>query len=353
MSRSKRIRFSQLLTILTAWLLIGVVISIYDHLVLLTHSSQGLSADYTFFASLKQNLISALIGGVLGGSFLVFYINVRFQNRPYAHTILAVILSFGLIILIIILVKGVMFSHHNPTQSLVYFLRDTTRVKNILVWFIVVSLTQFLLQVSSKVGQKGLGHILRGKYHTPQEENRIFMFLDLNASTTLAEKLGDELYHQLLRDFFADITDPILNAKGEIYQYVGDEVVVAWDHVAGVVNNRCVRCYFDILQNIQSNKAKYIRRYGVVPEFRAGMHSGKVVAGEVGILKREITYSGDVLNTASRILSKAKEIGAGIVSSSALLGELNFDKHYTVRSIGPMKLKGKEQEVCLTEILLS
>jgi adenylate cyclase len=114
MSRSKRIRFSQLLTILTAWLLIGVVISIYDHLVLLTHSSQGLSADYTFFASLKQNLISALIGGILGGSFLVFYINVRFQNKPYGHTILAVIVSFGLIILIIIVVKGVMFSHHNP-----------------------------------------------------------------------------------------------------------------------------------------------------------------------------------------------------------------------------------------------
>jgi adenylate cyclase len=157
----------------------------------------------------------------------------------------------------------------------------------------------------------------------------------------------------LLRDFFADITDPILNAKGEIYQYVGDEVVVAWDHQAGVANNRCVRCYFDILQSIQSNKEKYIRRYGVVPEFRAGMHSGKVVAGEVGISKREITYSGDVLSTASRILSKAKEIGAGIVSSSALLRELNFDHHYTVRSIGPIKLKGKEHEVCLTEILLA
>lgn len=353
MSRSKRIRFSQLLTILTIWLLIGVVISIYDHLVLLTHSSQGLSADYTFFASLKQNLISALIGGVLGGSLLVFYVNVRFQNRPYGHTIMAVVVFFALIILIIILVKGVMFSHHSPTRSLAYFLQDTTRVKNILVWFIVVALTQFLLQVSSKVGRKGLDNILRGKYHTPQEENRIFMFLDLNESTALAEKLGDELYHQLLRDFFADITDPILNAKGEIYQYVGDEVVVAWDYVAGVANNRCVRCYFDILQNIQANKEKYIRRYGVVPEFRAGMHSGKVVAGEVGILKREITYSGDVLNTASRILSKAKEIGAGIVSSSALLGELNFDQHYTVRSIGPIKLKGKEREVCLTEILLS
>jgi adenylate cyclase len=290
---------------------------------------------------------------VLGGSLLVFYVNVRFLNKPYGQTIFVVMSCFACIVLLIIFVKGAIFSHHSPTRSLIYFLQDTTRVKNILVWFIVVALTQFFLQVSSKVGRNGLDNILRGKYNTPQEEQRIFMFLDLNASTTLAEKLGDELYHQLLRDFFADITDPIVNTKGEIYQYVGDEVVVAWDYTAGIMNNRCIRCYFDIHQNIQLNKEKYLRRYGLVPEFRAGMHSGKVVAGEVGVLKREITYSGDVLNTASRILGKAKEIGAGIISSAALLAELNVSDRYTMRNIGPIKLKGKEQEICLAEVLLA
>ncbi|WP_044220009.1 hypothetical protein [Chitinophaga pinensis] len=54
------------------------------------------------------------------------------------------------------------------------------------------------------------------------------MFLDLNSSTTIAETLGDKRYHAFLKDIFTDITNPILDKKGEIYQYVSDEVIVAW-----------------------------------------------------------------------------------------------------------------------------
>ncbi len=351
MNRSTEIKIQQLFIIILSWLMVGTFISFYDHLVLLTHDSKGLSAGYSFSNSLSQHLVSALIGGLLGGSFLVFYINVRFQDKPYGYTILAIILSFAVIILIIIVVKAIAFGTANGSFS--YFLHDTSRVKNVMAWFVIVALTQFLLQLSSKVGQNGFGNILRGKYHIPQEEKRIFMFLDLNSSTSIAEKLGDELYHQLLRDFFADITEPILNNQGEIYQYVGDEAVVAWNHQHGIIGNRCVRCYFDIIESIKRNQEKYIRRYGFVPSFSAGLHSGKVVAGEVGVLKREITYSGDVLNTTARILSKGKEIGAGIISSSSLLRDLTFDADYKVRHIGAFKLKGKEQALDLNEILLA
>jgi adenylate cyclase len=353
MKRSMEIKLTQLSVIFICWFAMGFLISGYDHLVLLSHNSEGVSQDYSFLSAAKQNVVSALIGALLGGSFLVFYINPRFQNKPYGYTVVTITISFAIIILIIIIVKGLAFGNGGSAESFAYFLHDTSRVKNIAIWFLVVLSTQFLLQVSSKVGQNGLVNILRGRYNTPHEENKIFMFLDLNSSTSIAEKLGDEAYHQLLRDFFSDITDPILNNKGEIYQYVGDEVVVAWSRQHGVMDNNCVRCYFNIVENIKSNEHKYLKRYGLVPEFRAGLHSGKVVAGEVGIVKREITYSGDVLNTTSRILSKGKEIGAGIISSTSLLHELTFGNEYIVREIGAIKLKGKQQEVYLNEILLS
>jgi len=54
------------------------------------------------------------------------------------------------------------------------------------------------------------------------------MFVDLLSSTTIAEALGNEKYHNLLHDFYADITNPIIYNKGKIYQYVGDEVIVSW-----------------------------------------------------------------------------------------------------------------------------
>ena len=39
----------------------------------------------------------------------------------------------------------------------------------------------------------------------------------------------------------------------------------------------------------------YLQKYNVVPRFKAGAHIGNAIAGEIGIIKRDITYSGDVL----------------------------------------------------------
>jgi adenylate cyclase len=216
----------------------------------------------------------------------------------------------------------------------------------------VVTFTQLLLQINSKFGHGAFGNIIFGKYNTPKEEKKIFMFLDLNSSTTMAEQLGDEKYHELLKDFFSDITNPIVDNKGEIYQYVGDEVIVAWKYEDGIENRQCVKCFFDIKKSIQKKKEKYIRRYGLIPSFKAGIHCGNVVAGEIGIIKRDITYSGDVLNTTSRILGMCKEFNAEVISSAELVKELFLTNHYTAKPLGSIKLRGKEKEVLLSALSL-
>ena len=93
-----------------------------------------------------------------------------------------------------------------------------------------------------------------------------------------------------LKDFFAQITNPILDNKGEIYQYVGDEVVIAWKYKDGTRRNRCVACFFDMKKYIDLKSDYFMNRYGLVPRFKAGLHCGRVIAGEVGIIKRDITF---------------------------------------------------------------
>jgi adenylate cyclase len=176
------------------------------------------------------------------------------------------------------------------------------------------------------------------------------MFLDLNSSTSIAERLGDEKYHELLKDFFSDITNPILDNNGEIYQYVGDEVIVAWKYEDGIKDSQCVKCFFDIKVHLEKIKEKYINRYGFVPSFKAGLHYGKVVAGEIGLIKRDITYSGDVLNTTSRILTLCKEFNAEILTSADLLAVLGLPNNYAARQLGSIKLRGKEKEVLLSTL---
>jgi adenylate cyclase len=92
----------------------------------------------------------------------------------------------------------------------------------------------------------------------------------------------------------------------------------------------------------------YNEKYGVVPEFKAGLHYGYVMAGEIGVVKREIAFSGDVLNTTSRIQSKCNELGVNILLSKFLLDKLNLRPDtFTPKLMGDIVLRGKEQSLSL------
>jgi len=336
MTRRTGMRFAQLRVIIISWLIIGFLIAVYDHLVMHMHNAAGAAADYSLSSSIIVNMVAALVGAILGGSFLVFYINVKYQDKPYGYTVAAVTLSFIAIIILISFILG----------AIAY--KDTARLfKNGMVWAVVVAITQLLLQINSKFGQGIFWNLIKGKYNTPKEEKRIFMFLDINSSTSIAEKLGDKRYHAFLKDFYADITNPILDNKGEIYQYVGDEVVVAWKYADGIERSQCVRCFFDIKEHIGSLKEKYMMRYGIWPSFKAGMHCGMVVVGEIGNIKRDITYSGDVLNTTSRIQALCKEFKKDVIASAELIDELQPLKKFDTLPLGSIKLRGKEKQIPL------
>jgi adenylate cyclase len=177
------------------------------------------------------------------------------------------------------------------------------------------------------------------------------MFVDINGSTAIAEKLGDEKYHQLLKEYFADLTNPILDNKGEIYQYAGDEVIIAWKFEDGIQYNRCINCFFDMKNEIEKHREKYLAKYKLIPSFKAGIHCGKVIAGEVGIIKRDITYSGDVLNTTSRIQGKCREFNTSIIASDELINLLPLTGQYTIQFLGSIKLRGKEKDVELSTLI--
>jgi adenylate cyclase len=97
-------------------------------------------------------------------------------------------------------------------------------------------------------------------------------------------------------------------------------------------------------------KKKYLQHYGLVPSFKAGIHCGRVMAGEVGIIKRDITYSGDVLNTTSRILSMCRQFNAEIISSAELVAKLCLANHFAAQPLGSIRLRGKEKEVLLNSL---
>lgn len=359
MAPRQRIKFTKLGVIILTWMVIGFLIACYDYTVLRSDLSSGFSTHFSFGDHVVLSMLTGLLGALMGGTFLVFYVNERYRDRPYGFTIAAVVLSFIMVVSLVAIILALIaaplqtgkgYSSPETIASFKHYLFDPLHLKNIIVWSGVVALTQVMLQFNTKFGEGNLWNMIRGKYQTPKIENRVFMFVDLNGSTTIAEKLGEEKYHALLQTYFADITNPILDNKGQIYQYVGDEIIISWEYEEGIADCRCLECFFAMRKKIQQHAVTYEKVYGVVPEFKAGLHFGKVVVGEVGIIKRDITFSGDVLNTTSRIQGKCKEFNAAIIASGELMSAMQTSGRYTVRFLGSIQLRGKEKDIELAAV---
>jgi adenylate cyclase len=188
---------------------------------------------------------------------------------------------------------------------------------------------------------------ITGKYHRPRETERIFMFVDLRNSTRLAESLGDIQYHRLLNNFFWDITTCVVQGKGEIYRYVGDQVVIAWKPEKGLHEARCIRTYYSIREELSRQAPKYLRRYGVEPAFRASCHIGMVVAGEIGNVKSQIVYIGDTLYIAGEIEKKCRTLDSDFIVSEALVHRLPPQRGLFFQPLGRLPVEGRENGIAL------
>ena len=212
---------------------------------------------------------------------------------------------------------------------------------------VFVFFATFTAQVVLLVGTRNFGRLILGKYRRPRELHAVLMFVDIRGSTTIAERLGHEQFSAFLRDFFNDISGAIHEAKGEVHQYVGDEVVIVWPGGQAGERPHWLACFEAMRAALEEAAAAYRKRYDVTPEFKAGVHGGLVVVTEVGTLQRAHVYHGDVLNTASRIQAKCNEVGFDLLVSESLLAGLDSGRREEFKRVGAVPLRGKTEEVVI------
>lgn len=210
----------------------------------------------------------------------------------------------------------------------------------ILYMLVAVTLIIFFYQMSRKMGQGVLLNFITGRYHKTREEERIFMFMDLNNSTAIAENLGDIEYNKLLNDFFFDITQSIISNYGEIYRYVGDEVVVSWKLKKGLTNAHFIRAFFDAKNAIHLKREKYLQHYNLIPSFTAGFNYGKVTIGEIGEVKSQISFFGDVMYETTEIEKTCKKFNADNLVSEALLKMIELPLVFSAKREGEVEIPG-------------
>ncbi|HEY0678943.1 MAG TPA: adenylate/guanylate cyclase domain-containing protein [Chitinophagaceae bacterium] len=228
-----------------------------------------------------------------------------------------------------------------------YALRDFTNdafttywiLEKIPNWVLIFFVTQLLIEITEKYSPGIFLDIFFGKYVHPRVEKRIVMFIDLKDSTPIAEKLGHSDYFRFIRDFIYFISIALIEYGGRIYQYVGDEVVVSWPY-SERNTKRCMDALIEARKLLQRSGARFRRKYGVVPEFRVGIHAGEVTVGEIGLIKKDLAMSGDTMNTTARIRSACSELNQKFIVSKDFMDAVDL-KVWQSESLGVVDLKGK------------
>ncbi len=314
------------------------------------------STGNPYHFSLFATALFAFIFGLIIGSIEVLYLSKKFQKSSFIYKIVFKgFIYFLLTTVFTILVAGLAnaFELKLPPWNEIVLNNSMNFIKSFAFWSVElfvssgILLCLFYIEVSDNIGQGTLLNFLMGKYHHPIEEDRIFMFLDMKSSTTIAEKLGHEKYFTMLKEYYSDLTDSIINHGGEIYQYVGDEVVITWKEQKDGKNTRCIDCFFDMRSSLHKKEKNYEYRFGAIPTFKAGIHLGNVTTGEIGVMKKEIIFSGDVLNTAARIQGLCNQFKTDFLASEDFISSCAMNSNYKVDRIGETILRGKDQKMTL------
>jgi len=309
----------------------------------------------------SQATLGGLIVGIILGTIDIFFARRPLRKRSFGFLVLTkgviYIVSIILVITCVRLVTDLTVDHLNLNKTihdLFLFYQQRFLISLLICALFVSFLVNFIKQVNQKFGPGIMLPMFLGKYYKPKKEERIFMFLDLRDSTAHAERIGDLKYSELMQDSFYDLATQVEKHEAEIYQYVGDEAVLNWKMKNGIRDFNCLRLYFAFDQRLKSRSDHYNKKYGFVPVFKAGVNGGNVIVAEIGEIKREIAYHGDVLNTAARIQSQCNVLGKDLLISETLFQSWSGDEQrmsdFDFQPIGSVELKGKLAPVTIYKV---
>jgi len=284
----------------------------------------------------------AVFSGILFGSLQYFFEKYLFRKIPLWKLLVRLCIDQLLIIsLLTVIYYFAITAMKMNTLSFWDFFKSPSAFIYYLYVFLVNSTLSLLLEINRLLGRGNFFKLIAGKFYNPKEEYRIFMFVDLNSSTTIAEKLGHLAYSSFIKDCFYDLAI-VHNYNAQIYQYVGDEAVLTWERSKMKSVIECVDAFWAFDDELFKKSGYYKDKYGIVPEFKAGASIGMVTVVEIGDIKKEIAYHGNTLNTAARIEAVCNMYGEKLLVSKKLCEELvKENSTYTYARVAETQLKGK------------
>ncbi len=182
------------------------------------------------------------------------------------------------------------------------------------------------------------------------------LFTDIRNFTTISQRLNPHQVVRMLNTYFSRVCEAIQSQEGTVDKFIGDAIMAVFgspiphpDHA-----RRALRTALAIQEEARLFQSWMNDQFpGIsLPPFEVGigLHTGQVVVGNIGSLKRmEYTAIGDVVNTASRLEGLSKELGWGIVASHTTIEAAQLE--VLTRDKRKVRLRGREEEIEVYEVI--
>jgi class 3 adenylate cyclase len=296
---------------------------------------------------MEYGVSNAILTGIGVGLFEEFYVQtLRGRWLRSMHPLRSILVYTTIVVAIYLVALHITHLMLGHWYELPLIYRRLPLALPMFVGFSVVGIV--VMRVMHFIGAGNLFHLMVGTYHRPIAKGAVLMFLDMNGSTAIAERLGAFKMSALVRKFLFDIAKPITDCGGEIYLYKGDGLIAVWEWNEAVRNNAVLRAIDATFAAVERERAVYTKHFGVVPTFRVGMHGGDVVVSEQGDTKRSIGVYGDTINIAARMEDAAKVHAVACVISADIAAALD-NRSGRIRPLAEEIIRGLKEPMLICE----